>query len=185
VEVGKPVLGVKTDCLYFAGHDPALDKPKVGTFEAIGSWHVEKATGHPTKAHFERIFQDGWLPPIDNEPDVLTIVPANEYDAAEFALIFESNSNVLVLADIPGAGKTYALKTYMRDKGAAALFVTPYNALADDLKKGDNPVYDAITFHRLLGLLAHGEEAEESVDEEGNVKVRGHDISGVTHISSQ
>jgi hypothetical protein len=58
--------------------------------------------------------------------------------------------------------------------------VTPYNALADDLKKGDNPVHEAITFHRLLGLLAHGEEAEDSVDEEGNIKVRGHDISGVT-----
>ena len=54
--------------------------------------------------------------------------------------------------------------------------------VADDLVKGDNPAHLAITFHRLLGLLAHGEEAEEDMDEEGNVKVRGHDISGVTHI---
>ena len=40
VEVGLPVLGVKTDCLFFAGHDPAKDVAKLGTFVAAGirSW---------------------------------------------------------------------------------------------------------------------------------------------------
>ena len=182
VEVGLPVLGVKTDCLYFKGHDPALDVAKKSTFAAIGSWHVEKAADHPVKEAFERDFEGHWLPSIHNEPEVRTLLINDEFDASEFAAIFSSNNHVLVLADIPGAGKTYALKSFMATLGDKALFVTPYNALADDLMKGDDPVHEAITFHRLLGLLAHGEEAEDDVDEEGNVKVRGHDIAGITHI---
>lgn len=184
VEVGLPVLGVKTDCLFFAGHDPAKDVPKMSTFEAIGSWHTELAKEHPTKPHFERQFQDDWLPSINNEPQVTTLPISNEYDTSELASIFSTTNHVLVLADIPGAGKTYALKSYMATLGAAALFVTPYNALADDLVKGDNPAHEAITFHRLLGLGAHGDEAEEAEEDEEDAKVKkkGHDISAISHI---
>lgn len=186
VEVGLPVLGVKTDCLFFAGHDPAKDVPKVGTFEAIGSWHTELAKEHPTKPHFERQINESWLPKYLNyEPEVATLPVFNEFDTSELASIFSTTNNVLVLADIPGAGKTYALKSYMATLGEAALFVTPYNALADDLVKGDNPAHQAITFHRLLGLGAKGEEAEEEdmEDDAGKKKrKKGHDITGISHI---
>ena len=71
----------------------------------------------------------------------------------------------------------------MATLGEAALFVTPYNALADDLVKGDNPAHLAITFHRLLGIRAACDDAEEEEEDEAGKKFKPiHDISAVTHI---
>jgi hypothetical protein len=180
IEVGQPVLAVKTDCLFFKGHDPALDVPKRGNYGSIGTWCVEKAKEWPTNSHRMREWLPEWLPSLNNTPKVQHLSVVDEYDATAFAALFSSHNHVLVLADIPGAGKTYALKSFLAPLGPAGLFVTPWNALADDLVKGG--AFDAITFNRLLGLLAHGEEAEEDEGEGKSTKTRGHDISAISHI---
>lgn len=42
VEIGKPVLAVKTDCLFYKGHNIAEFSSKRNSFDSIGTWHVYK-----------------------------------------------------------------------------------------------------------------------------------------------
>jgi hypothetical protein len=127
-----------------------------------------------------------------DEPEVTALSVADEFNSAEFVELFEAHDRVLVLASIPGAGKTYSLLKYFQLLGDKALVVSPYNALACDLASckegcaGDDAcacvkAHTAITFHRLIGARAHGEEDEE-VEEEGKGAPTKHDISNVSHI---
>ena len=196
VEVGKPILAVDTDCLYYAGHEPELDTPKRNSFEGVGTWERKLAEGVKFCAPpFQRTFTEARLPRFVEEPEVTALSVADEFDTEEFVELFEEHNRVLVLASIPGAGKTYSLLKYFQPLGDKALVVTPYNALACDLMSckegcagGDACVcvkaHTAITFHRLIGARAHGEEEdEEEEEEETNGRApKEHDISGVTHI---
>lgn len=193
LEMGGRIVGVDTDCLFFEGHNPAQDVPKRNTYDAIGSWASYKGEMRYKKPPFARKFSDDMLPPMDNTPYVNVLRVKDEFDTDEFAALFSEPEyrNLLVLADVPGAGKTHALLKFCAPLGDAALFVTPYNALADDLVKHDDDcaggacscvrAHAAITFHRLLGLHAQGEEPDEEEEEESKKK-RGYDISKVSHV---
>lgn len=128
------------------------------------------------------------LPRLNNKPVVETLRIKDEFDAEEFAAIFSEHDRLVILADIPGAGKTHSLLKYCQPFGNKALFVTPYNALADDLVKCKCELLDeckcvkaktAITFNRLLGLLAHGEDPDEEPEHKS---IRAYDVSAITHI---
>ena len=188
VAVGKPVVAAKVDCLWFEGFDEALLVRKDNSVKGMGSWAVLKSDGHPVKDLLDKSSWDGWewekhLPSLINGPSVINIPIKNEMEMAEFKEVFDNANHVLILANIPGAGKTYSLVEYCRPLGDKALFVCPYNALADDLMackcavrcegKCANGV-TAITLHNLLGLMGGS-------DGDGDKK-KPYDVSGVTHI---
>ena len=176
VAVGKPVVAAKVDCLWFEGFDEAALVRKDNSVKGMGSWAVLKSDGHPVKEMFDKSSWDKWswekvLPPLDNSPSVFNVPIKNEWALDEFKEVFDSTNDVLILANIPGAGKTHSLIEYCKPLGNKALFVCPYNALADDLTgKG----VKAITLHNLLGLMGGADG--------GNDKKLPYDVSGVTHI---
>ena len=56
----------------------------------------------------------------------------DEYDNNEFKSIYDNN-NTLVLADVPGAGKTTSCKNYDKE----CLIITPFNKLSlENIKDG-------------------------------------------------
>lgn len=173
VAVGKPVVAAKVDCLWFEGFDKGALVLKDNSAKAMGSWSVLKSDGHPIKGMYDKSPWAKWdesLPSLHNAPQVINVPITNEWDFAEFKTVFDNGNHVLILADIPGAGKSYSLIEYCKPLGDAALFVCPYNALADDINsKG----VKAITLHNLLGLMGG--------DGDGDKK-KPYDVSGVTHI---
>ena len=131
------------------------------------------------------------LPDLNSQPYVEHITVEDEWNAEEFATIFAERNRILIRAAIPGAGKTHSLLNFCkRLPHGTALFVTPYNALADDLMRclcatrcegACESAIPAITFHRLTGMRLGGEDEEEEEDAEDG-KQRGYDVSNITHI---
>jgi hypothetical protein len=170
--VGKPVIAAKVDCLWFEGFDEKALVPKNNSAKGIGTWSVLKSDGHPVKELLDKSWLkwDEHLPVLDNAAQVTNIPIKNEWRFDEFKEIFDNGNHVLILANIPGAGKTHSLIEYCKPLGDKALFVCPYNALADDLNgKG----VKAITLHNLLGLMG-GSDSDD--------KKKPYVVSGVTHI---
>jgi hypothetical protein len=59
----------------------------------------------------------------------------DEFDREEISSVINSTSNLVIKADIAGAGKTSAF-TYTVEK-STTLLITPYNALCFELRKKD------------------------------------------------
>jgi hypothetical protein len=184
VDVGRPVIAVKVDCLWFKGFKAQTLVPKDNSAKGMGSWAVLKSDGHPVKEFLDKskfMDWDKYLPETYNEPLIVDHPIADEWDFNTFKDIFDKFNCVIVLANIPGAGKTHSLINYCRPLGSKALFVCPYNALADDLMKCKcaSPCADkceyavtAITLHNLLGLM--GGDTDDTK--------KPYDISEVSHI---
>lgn len=174
VLVGKPVVSAKVDCLWFKGFDETLLVPKDNSAAGMGSWSILKSEEHPVKELSDKSVWLKWdelLPSLYNSPSVINIPIKDEWNFAEFKDVFDNCNDVLILANIPGAGKTHSLIEYCKPLGDKALFVCPYNALADDLNsKG----VTAITLHNLIGKLLE--------DDDDDTKKKPFDISNVTHI---
>ena len=83
-------------------------------------------------------------------PSVNIIEMKNEYDKQEMKEILQIYDKTFVGADLPGSGKTTAVKNC----GYTLLFITPFNMLALNLKKAG---YSAGTLHKLLAIDATGE----------------------------
>ena len=142
VAVGRPLLGVKTDALWFAGAQP--DVAKAQTFAGIGAWGVRAAGAPPAKPPVVR--PAGFVPPVGAAPP-LRLAVRNEYDAAELAAVMSPHGRVLLLGDLPGVGKTAALKAHCRRD--ATLFVAPTNKLKAEFCRDG---FRAVTLDALLGL---------------------------------
>jgi hypothetical protein len=59
---------------------------------------------------------------------------------------------------VPGAGKTYMIEQYAKRHNKKILFITPWNALASDIRKR---LFTAITLHNLCGKLVQYETVDE------------------------
>ena len=79
----------------------------------------------------------------------------NERDETEMNLILQNNNNLIIKADIAGAGKTYALYNYCKVNNKRALFVCPWNSLCANLRNDKG--LDAITLDKLTGMIFDGD----------------------------
>ena len=103
-----------------------------------------------------------------NKTFVNNIELNDEFDREEISNVINSSSNLIIKADIAGAGKTSAF-TYTVEK-STTLLITPYNALCFELRKKD---FKALTLHKLIGLRCDGEEAVNS---------KCYDLTGIERI---
>lgn len=76
----------------------------------------------------------------------------NEYDTNEINNIFDNNNHILIKGSFPGVGKSTAVQNY---EGHEILFITPFNKLAQQLRKKN---FKAITLNMLLGFFGEGKE---------------------------
>ena len=181
LEVGKPVLAVKTDCLWFMGHDAEV--PKDRSYSGIGGWEVaHDAPRMPDGLRDKLVFDEIR---IDYAPQIVELPVANEYDVGA-SVDYSTVSRLLTLGDTPGAGKTYSYLQYAATLGDAVLFVAPLNTLCDDLMSCKcsgvacdraNPVClrarKAITINKLLGIIHHAD---------GEGQKACYDMTGITTV---
>ena len=91
-----------------------------------------------------------FVPPALARAPVNMLSIVDERDAGEMAALLDAHDRLLILGDLPGVGKTAALKAYAATLGKeAALFVVPTNKLkAAFVREG----FRAVTLDGLLGL---------------------------------
>ena len=100
------------------------------------------------------------------QPEVNIIKLKDEYDVNEMKETLQKNNHVMVNGELPGTGKTTAVK----NSGYKVLFVTPYNKLCQELRKEG---YDSVTLNKLLNVNIMGEH---------NKRGEQHDISSYEAI---
>jgi hypothetical protein len=88
-------------------------------------------------------------------PQLITkeIVMEDERNIDEMKVILDKYQDVVIKADIAGAGKSHALKTYCKNSNKKVLFICPWNSLCFKLK-GDG--YEAETLDKVIGLRFDG-----------------------------
>jgi hypothetical protein len=149
VSNGVDVFSVKSDALTIKESDIDKVKSLISFDCGLGSWRVDKKA----KINFPK---DKFILKVNNEikvevqtfncltlqlNDEVTIkVPTfqrieiqDEYDTNEICEIFEKYKRVVVRADMPGCGKSYACEK-MRERGHNVLFVCPTNKLVQNYK---------------------------------------------------
>jgi hypothetical protein len=87
----------------------------------------------------------------------------NEYNTIEFIKHLKPSNNLIVKAEIPGAGKTWSIILSSIEMNKNLLIVSPNNLLCQQLlfdieKKEHNNNIDSITLHNLLGISINSEE---------------------------
>ena len=92
----------------------------------------------------------------------------DEYDYNEFKTAFEDNKTLLIKSELPGCGKTTAIKQFLTKDD---LIACPFNELALEFKKEE--ICNVTTMHKLFGLSG-------SVDNKN--KVKKYDVEGVKTI---
>jgi hypothetical protein len=87
----------------------------------------------------------------------MNINDPNRWEETDKILDDAEESGVHIDALVPGAGKTYLIEQYCERKYGKdkALFVTPFNALASDIRKRG---FKAITLHNLCGKVPQYEK---------------------------
>jgi len=144
VTKGLRVRGIKTDCIMVEEDVNLIE----GLFEfnnEIGGIKLEKDKVLPCKEFARR---DNKYTVRDRE-EINYIKVNSEMDTDELNTIFRENTRVLVKGLYPGVGKTTAVRNF-GDQDNKILFVTPFNRLAQELRKDG---FDAVTLYRLLGYF--------------------------------
>ena len=137
------VLGVKTDCIFYAGSD-AIIKKNFNLNNEIGCYKIE--TGKYLSDKPIEITENKLIDIFDfNNIVIKTFV--DEYDTQEINKYLTSNKVVMLKGKYPGVGKTEAIKKF----GKKTLFILPENTLCRDIIKSG---YDAVTFSKMFGLYA-------------------------------
>ena len=150
--IGISAAGVKTDCMLITESEKQLlqkssDANISITFDKkIGGIKFESNKFPINK---KITMYENKLIEIKN-PSVNIIELKNEYDTQEMKEILQTHDKTFIGADLPGSGKTTAVKNC----GYTILFITPFNMLALDLKKAG---YGAGTLHKLLAIDITGE----------------------------
>jgi len=81
------------------------------------------------------------------------IIVKDEWDREEMKNILDNHKNLVIKADIAGAGKTNAFVHYCKENKISALFICPWNSLCFNLKSKGN---DALTLDKVVGLRFDG-----------------------------
>jgi len=147
VDNGLTPVGVKTDCILIQETREQASK-YIEFSKEMGGWKYEDPKLFKTKNEFKRI-KNEFVPPRRPVIDVLKI--ENEYDPKEFKKHFDNHNEIMIKAELPGSGKSHAVKHY---KGKKILFITPTNKLAQGIRKDG---HDAITSCKLLNDYSGGQ----------------------------
>ena len=148
---GIKVYTVKTDAFTVREQDLAKAVEVLGVKmedekKEIGDWRWSKE-GMDVKLPYERLnMVMNSLPEIRNQTFAeIGLTLEQEYDPDHICQIFEEKKRVMVRADFPGSGKSFACR-HMEKRGHKVLFVCPTNKLASNYgEKG-------ITINKFFGV---------------------------------
>ena len=162
------VYKCNTDCVYVENDSEKLNVfirdnedlfkySHKGDLDAIGKIKVENKVIKPYSLLTKKC-----------SPNIYDIVRPNnnswkvglndEWNNDEISSNIDYFENLIITADIAGAGKSHSFKYHAKKSGESTLFVTPYNALALAIKSEG---FDAITLDKLLGNVFDGENSLE------------------------
>lgn len=145
---GVAVIGIKTDALLIM-----KSKSEVGKFfkfdNEIGGIKFETGKCLTNKKIAQEQNQSFGQ---QVEIKINDIQIMNELDSKEINKIFDKNHCTLIKGLYPGVGKTTSVLNYV---GHTILFITPFNKLAQALRKKGR---DAITLNMLIGFFGEGQE---------------------------
>jgi hypothetical protein len=112
---------------------------------------------------------------LDDEEKTMNKKDRNRFKETDVILDNDDYTGVHIDAIVPGAGKTYLIEQYCKRKyqPGKTLFVTPWNALASDIRKRN---FTAITLYNLCGKMIQYEQVDEFI------KKKKHDVSQYDHI---
>ena len=152
---GIEVFSVKSDALTI-GKD-MLEKAR-GIIEFsndIGGWRLSKTEG--IKFPMEKLKRHHNIEIKIEAPTFYKIEVQNEYDTDELCEIFEKYRRVIVRADLPGSGKSFACEK-MKQRGHKVLFVCPYQKLSQ--KYG----CDGVTLNKFFSMGVDTEALKTKFD---------------------
>jgi superfamily II DNA or RNA helicase len=125
VDNGIEVFSVKTDAFTIKTINPTV-KASIDFHDKIGGWRVSK---------YENINLPIDLYKYQYNSEIKIDVPTfervelkDEWDCDAMCDIFEEKKRVMIRANLPGSGKSYACE-HMRNRGHNVLFVCPTNKL--------------------------------------------------------
>lgn len=150
VSKGIKPIGIKTDAILV---DVKKEKKKL---ENLFKFNPDKIGG--IKLEKGKILPNKKIEQIQNELIEIKEIKVNEvkikdeYDTNEINQNFDKHNAILLNGLYPGVGKTSAVANY---KGHKILFVTPFNKLAQELRKDK---HNAETLNMTLGFYADGKE---------------------------
>ena len=130
-ENGIDVFSVKSDAMTIRKTDLDNAKSLIAFSADIGGWRLSKTEDikFPTD-DFKKLKN---IEIKIETPKLHKIEVQDEYDTKELCDIFEKYKRVVVRADMPGCGKSYACEK-MKDRGHEVLFVCPTNKLVQNYK---------------------------------------------------
>ena len=155
-KAGCEVLGVKTDCVFVSEEDAKkLDIPWKGEIDGCDMANIGKLKKEKGRTPNYKAERDDDLdcaeyscPWIKKRNQVITYKLNDEYNMKEFYQIFDTYQRVLLRAKLPGSGKSYSCKDYVKTKNHA--IACPQNAQARKLQLEG---FNAMTLYDLCGTL--------------------------------
>lgn len=183
----RPVVGIKTDCVWFPALIDDAPVPKASDLASViaGTWSrtLEPATPAPmgdrllvaaaaaAEAKLRAVGAAAASPPPDPVDVVETV--QDEHDVSQLVPLFEAG-RLNLQADAPGCGKTRAWINWITETSRVGLLVCPYNALCLAVNREQYPGVSACTAFDVLGLRL--------TDDGGCESKAARDISGVDAI---
>jgi len=168
---GLNVYGCNTDCLYLENdvtkfkafqteHTELFNFVHKDDYEAIGKIKVEMNKVFGMGNEIKHLYNENICDTLDFTKHTSNILQVNnEFDKNEIADIINTNTNVVVTAEVAGAGKTTNFINFAVTHQKKTLIIAPYNTLCLDLNqktKDYDGLVESITIHKLLGLVFDG-----------------------------
>jgi len=162
IENGIEVFSVKTDAFTIKANQFYLARKLLHFNSKMGGWRNSKTEDicFPSIPYCMKINHEIVIPFHKCE----TVPINNEFDVDEICNIFETHKRVMIRADLPGSGKSYACEQ-MSKRGHKVLFVCPTNKLVQ--KYG----VTGITVNKFFGMAINDEVLSKFDAAEYNVIV--------------
>jgi len=162
------VYGCNTDCVYIENNEDKLksyyEKNKdlfefedKNSFEALGKIKVENKILPNRQVIPMRHLINYYEKVVDVKINLIEL--KDEWDRKEINSKIERYNNLIIKADIAGAGKTSSFINYKEVSCKNILFIVPWNSLKFDLKSKS---LNAIILDKLKGIRWDGEDNKET-----------------------
>jgi hypothetical protein len=188
------IYGIKTDAIYFEykfNNNEKIDK----ILNKYGKIEDEYEYKKNNNIYFKNQVRDNigklkymrFIPENDTIHifDCLKNIIKNKFEDYTFEIINkeikiideykinEIENKTIILAEVPGAGKSYACKKYLDNNKYNGLFVINNNNLANEIKKEG---YNSCTPYQLLGINIYCEHNENNTENNKPERKKGLDI---------
>ena len=150
VDNGIEVFSVKTDAFTIKAINPTV-KASIDFHDKIGGWRVSKYENINLPTDLYK-YQYNTEMKID-VPTCERVELNDEWDCDAMCDIFEEKKRVMIRANLPGSGKSYACEQ-MRNRGHNVLFVCPTNKLVQ--KYGSS----GVTINRFFSISIKNTESK-------------------------